>query len=126
MARARRSARGGSPGRDECTAGGPGDAGRCPLTVVTRQGAVMSDVKVKHEVELSRQEAARWLSQLAAALDGDGDVSLDLAGSTVKLSVPSRVRCEAEVEVDGDEVELELEFTWSTAVPAAVPEPARA
>src|SRR5689334_18210107 len=86
----------------------------------------MSDVKVKHEVELSRHEAARWLADLSTALAGDGDVSLDLAGSTVQLSVPGRLRCEAEVEVEGDEVELELELSWSTAARAAVPEPGRA
>lgn len=84
----------------------------------------MSDVKVKHEVVLSRQEAARWFADLASALAGEGAVSLDLAGSTVKLAVPDRLRCEAEVEVEGDEVEVEFELTWSTAAPAAVPAPA--
>ena len=75
----------------------------------------MSDVKVEHKVTLTRQEAARWIADVAAALSGDGPVSIRLARSTVELEVPDHVRCEAEVEVDGDEVEVELELKWSTA-----------
>jgi amphi-Trp domain-containing protein len=73
----------------------------------------MSDVKVEHKVSLTRHEAARWIADVAAALSGDGPVSIRLAGSTVELEVPDHVRCE--VEVDGDEVELEFELKWSTA-----------
>lgn len=75
----------------------------------------MSDVKVKHQVTLSRSEAARWIADLAEALGGDGTASISLARSTVELQVPEHLRCEAEVEVDGDEVELEFELKWSTA-----------
>jgi amphi-Trp domain-containing protein len=80
---------------------------------------VMSDVKVEHKVVMTRQEAARWISDLAEALSRDGTVSIRLARSTVELEVPDHVRCEAEVEVDGDEVELEFELKWSTARQAA-------
>ena len=58
---------------------------------------------------------AQWTADVGEALQGDGTVSIRLAGSTVELKVPDHVRCEAEVEVDGDEVELELELTWSTS-----------
>lgn len=75
----------------------------------------MTDVKVEHKVTLTRQEAARWIADLADALTGDGPVTIRLAGSTVELEVPDHVRCEAEVEADGDEVELEFELKWSTA-----------
>jgi amphi-Trp domain-containing protein len=75
----------------------------------------MSDIKVEHKVVLTRQEAARWIAEVAEALSGDGTVSIHLARSTVELAVPDHVRCEAEVEVDGDEVELEFEMKWSTA-----------
>jgi amphi-Trp domain-containing protein len=75
----------------------------------------MSDVKVEHKVTLTRQEAAQWIADLAAALSGDGPVSIRLARSTVELEVPDHVLCEAEVEVDGDEVELEFELKWSTS-----------
>ena len=75
----------------------------------------MTDVKVEHKITLTRQEAARWIADLADALTGDGPVTIRLAASTVELEVPGHVRCEAEVEVDGDEVELEFELKWSTA-----------
>jgi amphi-Trp domain-containing protein len=86
----------------------------------------MADVKLEHKATLTRQDAARWLADLASALAGGGTVTLDLSGSTVKLAVPDQVRCEAEVEVEGDEVELELELKWSTShashrVPAPAP-----
>ena len=79
----------------------------------------MSDVKIEHEVDMTRAEVAQWMADVAKALQGDGTVSIRLAGSTVELEVPHHVRCEAEVEVDGDEVELELELTWSTSPTAA-------
>src|SRR5215218_6495883 len=75
----------------------------------------MSDVKVEHEAVLTRAEVAQWIADVGKALDGDGTVSIRLAGSTVELHVPDPVRCEIEVEVDGDEAELEIELTWSTA-----------
>ena len=75
----------------------------------------MSDVKIEHEVDMTRAEVAQWLADVGKALQGDGMVSIRLAGSTVELKVPDHVRCEAEVEVDGDEIELELELTWSTS-----------
>ena len=86
----------------------------------------MADVKLEHTVTSTRQDAARWIADLAAALAENEKVTLDLSGSTVELKVPDLVRWQAEVEVDGDEVELELELTWSTArrSSAAVPAPA--
>ena len=75
----------------------------------------MSDVEISRTESLSRHEAARRLSALAAALDDGGHVRVELGASTVKLHVPDQVRCEYEVEVDGDEVDLELELKWSTA-----------
>jgi amphi-Trp domain-containing protein len=86
----------------------------------------MADVKLEHTVTSTRQDAARWIADLAAALAANDKVTLDLSGSTVELKVPDLVRWQAEVEVDGDEVELELELTWSTArrSSSAVPAPA--
>ncbi len=75
----------------------------------------MSDVKVENKVTMTRQEAARWLADVAQALSADGKAKFRLAGSTVELEVPDEVRCEAELEVDGDEIELEFEMKWSTA-----------
>lgn len=75
----------------------------------------MSDVEVSRTETLSRNEAARRLAALAAALAEGGNVEMELGASKLKLHVPDHVRCEVELEVDGDEVELELELKWSTA-----------
>ena len=72
----------------------------------------MSTVEVTREELLTRQEAARRLSTLAAALAEGEKVMIPLGGSSVKVHVPEHVRCEIELEVDGDEVELEIELKW--------------
>jgi amphi-Trp domain-containing protein len=93
----------------------------------------MSDVKVERAESLSRDEAARWLSELSKAFGGGDHAELPFGPSTVSLHIPDHVRAELEVEVDGDEVEVEVEFKWSTvehqdAVPAlaAAAAPSRA
>ena len=79
----------------------------------------MSDVEVSRTESLTRHEAARRLSALAAALADGGRVVVELGASKLTLHVPDHVECEVEVEVDGDEVELELK--WSTAPAPADP-----
>ncbi|NMO88288.1 amphi-Trp domain-containing protein [Actinomycetospora sp. TBRC 11914] len=77
--------------------------------------SAMAEVKIEQKVTLGRQETARWLADLAKAIDEGGTVEVPLAGPTVTLHLPEEFRCETEVEVDGDEVELELELKWSPA-----------
>jgi amphi-Trp domain-containing protein len=86
----------------------------------------MSDVEVKREETLSRDEVAQRLAALAEALANGDDVKLTLGASTVKMHVPDEVRIEVEVEIDGDEVELEVELKWSTRKPARKPTAATA
>jgi amphi-Trp domain-containing protein len=81
----------------------------------------VSDVEVSRTESLTRHEAARRLSALAAALADGGRVVVELGASKLTLHVPDHVECEVEVEVDGDEVELELELKWSTAAKPADP-----
>ncbi|MGW4489793.1 amphi-Trp domain-containing protein [Amycolatopsis sp. NPDC004368] len=79
----------------------------------------MSDVEVERKETLSRQDAARKLAELAAALEESGKVEIALGASTVKVHVPDSVQVEIEVEIDGREVELEVELKWSTGRAAA-------
>ena len=72
----------------------------------------MSDGKIEQKVTLSRQEAARWLAELAKALGDGGTVEVALVGSTVPLNLPDEFQCELELEPHGDKVELEIEFSW--------------
>ncbi|WP_326834873.1 amphi-Trp domain-containing protein [Amycolatopsis rhabdoformis] len=78
----------------------------------------MSDVEVKREETLSREDAARRLATLAEALQAGGKIEIALGASTVKVHVPDEVAIEVEVEIDGREVELEVELKWSTGKPA--------
>ncbi len=81
----------------------------------------MSNGKIEQKVTLSRQEAARWLADLAKALAEGGTTEIALVGSPVPLNLPDAVSCELELEPYGDKVELEIEFTWpnSRTDPAA-------
>jgi amphi-Trp domain-containing protein len=72
----------------------------------------MSDGKIEQKVTLSRQEAARWLSDLAEAFRGGGTVEVALVGSAVPLNLPEEFQCELELEPYGNKIELEIEFTW--------------
>jgi amphi-Trp domain-containing protein len=74
----------------------------------------MSELEVSRKEVLTRKEAARRLSTLAAALAGGDSVEIQLGASTVKMHVPDHVQCEIEVEIDQDEVELEVELKWPT------------
>ncbi len=72
-------------------------------------------MRVEQKQALSRQEAARFIAELAEGLGNDGKVTVRLGSSTLELSVADQLRCELEVAVDGDGIELELELKWSTS-----------
>lgn len=72
----------------------------------------MSDGKIEQRVTLSRQEAARWLTGLAKAIEDGGTAEVALVGPTVPLTLPDEFQCELELEPYGDKIELEIEFTW--------------
>lgn len=74
----------------------------------------MANLKIEQKTSLGRAETARWLADLAKAIEEGGTVEIPLAGPSVTLPVPNEFRCEAEVEIDGDEVELEIELKWSS------------
>ncbi|MGN6331629.1 MAG: amphi-Trp domain-containing protein [Motilibacteraceae bacterium] len=79
----------------------------------------MSELKFERKETMSRAEAARLLSALAAAFADGEDVELPVGPGTLEVHVPEQVHGELEVEVDGDEVEIEIEFSWSRkAAPA--------
>jgi amphi-Trp domain-containing protein len=73
----------------------------------------MAEIKVEHELTLSREEVADWLVDLADAIRDGGTAELPLSGPVVTVPLGDDVDVEIEVEIDGDEVELELELSWS-------------
>ena len=86
-----------------------------PWGWLLRNGEGVSDVKVETKQALSRQEAARFIAELAKGLGYDGKVTLRLGSSTVELAVADQLHVELEMAVDGDEIELEMELKWSTS-----------
>lgn len=77
----------------------------------------MADVKVELKESISREDAARWLSQLSHAFANGHEGELPFGPGTVSIDIPNRVRAELEVEVEGNEVEVEIEFKWRIAEP---------
>ena len=72
----------------------------------------MSSGKIEQRVRLSRQEAARWLGELARAIGEGGTTEVALVGPTVALNLPDEFECELELEPYGEKIELEIEFMW--------------
>ncbi|MDD7964247.1 amphi-Trp domain-containing protein [Actinomycetospora lemnae] len=68
--------------------------------------------KIEQRVVLTRQEAARWLHQLATALENGGTADVALVGPTVALNLPEEFEVELELEPYGEKIELEFELVW--------------
>jgi amphi-Trp domain-containing protein len=75
----------------------------------------MKLLKVETKEEVSREEAAAQLHEIADALASHNDVEFERNGRRVILHVPDRVRLEVEVELEDDGGELEVELKWSRA-----------
>jgi amphi-Trp domain-containing protein len=72
----------------------------------------MSRGEIEQKARLSRQEAARWLGELARAIDEGGTVEVALSGAPMTLHLADELEVELELEPYGDEVELEIELRW--------------
>lgn len=73
----------------------------------------MSRDEIEQKATLSREEAARWLADLAGAISEGGSVEIGLEGSPVTLELGDEFECELEIEPHSDEIELEIELKWS-------------
>jgi len=81
--------------------------------------------KIEQRVVLSRKEAARWLGELAKALETGGTLDVALVGPAVSLNLPEEFECELELEPYGDKIELEIEFEWPNTNREASPDQPR-
>lgn len=68
--------------------------------------------KIEQRVVLTRQDAARWLHELATAMEKGGTADVALVGPTVALNLPEDFEVELELEPYGEKIELEIEFMW--------------
>ncbi|PVZ14393.1 amphi-Trp domain-containing protein [Actinomycetospora cinnamomea] len=85
----------------------------------------MSRGEIEQKARLSRQEAARWLGELARAIGEGETVEVALSGAPVTLHLADELECELELEPYGDEVELEIELRWRAPRTARSTEPDR-
>ena len=74
----------------------------------------MSHPAQQEAEELTRQEAAERLTDIAYALTAGGPLKLG-ANQEVTVPVSDRMSLKLVCKSNGDRVELELELTWSTA-----------
>jgi amphi-Trp domain-containing protein len=73
----------------------------------------MSDFKHKEEEQLSRQQAAERLIDIAYALTAGGPLELTAAGRRVAVPVANELHLERELKAKGERVALGLELSWS-------------
>ncbi|MET9200177.1 amphi-Trp domain-containing protein [Gordonia sp. NPDC003585] len=73
----------------------------------------MSDELFEHETktELSREEVAQRLRELADAIARHNEVSFVQNNKTVRVDIPPRVQLKFEIE-RGEESEIEIEISW--------------
>jgi amphi-Trp domain-containing protein len=68
-------------------------------------------IEVTERQQLSREDAARRLRQLADQLSRHNEVAFSRDGVRYAVAVPDQVTLKVEVEL-GDENEIEVELTW--------------
>ncbi|MDY6808675.1 MAG: amphi-Trp domain-containing protein [Actinomycetota bacterium] len=73
----------------------------------------MSDELFEHKTktELSREEAAKRLRDLADAIARHNEVSYVENNKTVRVDIPPTVQLKVEIE-RGEESEIEIEISW--------------
>jgi amphi-Trp domain-containing protein len=74
----------------------------------------MSDFKHKEEEQLSRQQAAERLIDIAYALTAGGPLELGAAGRRITVPVANEIRLGRELESKDGQLQIGLELTWST------------
>ena len=75
---------------------------------------LMSDELFEHKIktELTREEAAKKIHELADAIARHNEVSFVEDNKTVRVDIPATVQLKIEIERGEEESELEIEITW--------------
>ena len=72
----------------------------------------MALIEIETERQMSREEAAKLLHELAESLERHNDVSFKQDGLQFRVQVPDEVTVEFEIEIGDDESSIEVELTW--------------
>ena len=73
----------------------------------------------KHEEQVSRQQAAERLADIAYALTAGGTLELRTNGEQVRVPVANEVLVKRETRSNGDRVDVEVVLTWSAITQSA-------
>ncbi len=72
----------------------------------------MALIEIETKRNLSREEAAAWLRELADSLARHNDIEFEQEGVRYEVAVPDQLEMELELEIGEDGTELEIEFHW--------------
>jgi amphi-Trp domain-containing protein len=72
----------------------------------------MSDMKFKKQENVTRDEAALRLMEIATALGRGEKFELVSGGERIRLDVPDWISLELKVDMEDGETELEVELKW--------------
>lgn len=72
----------------------------------------MDLIEIEEKRNLTREEAADVLRQVADQLSRHNELEFNREGRTWKIDVPKQVELEIEVEIGDDGSSLEIEINW--------------
>jgi amphi-Trp domain-containing protein len=77
-----------------------------------RKGADMDLMEISEKRKMGREEAAKFLHEIADSLARQNAVDLIRNGIKIHVKVPDEVTLEMEVEIESDESSIEIEISW--------------
>jgi len=72
----------------------------------------MDLMEISEKREMGREEAAKFLHELADSLGRQNALNLTRDGIKIHVKVPDQVTVELEVEIESDESSIEIEISW--------------
>lgn len=72
----------------------------------------MELIEIEEKRRLQREEAAKWLHELADSLERHNKLEFSNDGRRITVDVPKQVEMEVEFEIEDGVSSLEIELTW--------------
>lgn len=72
----------------------------------------MDILEISEKRKMGREEAAKFLHELADSLARQNALDLVRDGIKIHVKVPDEVELEFEVEIESDESSIEIEISW--------------
>jgi amphi-Trp domain-containing protein len=72
----------------------------------------MDLMEISEKRQMGREEAAKFLHELADSLGRQNALNLTRDGIKIHVKVPDQVTVELEVEIESDESSIEIEISW--------------